>query len=203
MILRQPRLIVAMLCGMMSYGLMNLLMTATPIAMLGCGFTVDDSAWVIQWHALAMFLPSFFTGGLIVRFGVERIAFIGMGLLTLAGIMGLAGVTFANFAVGLILLGLGWNFGYVGGTTMVTECYFPEEKNKVQAVNDFAIFTTVALASITSGKLLDGIGWSAVNWAMFPLVGICLAGLFWISLIKRRERARSQSEPDAPVAIDI
>jgi MFS family permease len=202
-ILRQPRLIVAMLCGMMSYGLMNLLMTATPIAMLGCGFTVDDSAWVIQWHALAMFLPSFFTGGLIVRFGVERIAFIGMGLLTLAGIMGLAGVTFANFAVGLILLGLGWNFGYVGGTTMVTECYFPEEKNKVQAVNDFAIFTTVALASITSGKLLDGIGWSAVNWAMFPLVGICLAGLFWISLIKRRERARSQSEPDAPVAIDI
>ena len=202
-ILRQPQLIVAMLCGMMSYGLMNLLMTATPIAMLGCGFTVDDSAWVIQWHALAMFLPSFFTGGLIVRFGVERIAFIGMGLLTLAGIMGLAGVAFANFAVGLILLGLGWNFGYVGGTTMVTECYFPEEKNKVQAVNDFAIFTTVALASITSGKLLDGIGWSAVNWAMFPLVGICLAGLFWISLIKRRERARSRSEPDAPVAIDI
>ncbi len=202
-ILRQPRLIVAMLCGMMSYGLMNLLMTATPIAMLGCGFTVNDSAWVIQWHALAMFLPSFFTGGLIIRFGVERIALTGMALLALAGTAGLVGVAFTNFAVGLVLLGLGWNFGYVGGTTMVTECYRASEKNKVQAVNDFAVFTTVALASITSGKLLAGIGWSAVNWAMFPLVAICLSGLLWITLIKRRERARRATEPDATVAIDI
>jgi len=202
-ILAQPRLIVAMLCGMMSYGLMNLLMTATPLAMVGCGYTVDDSAWVIQWHALAMFLPSFFTGGLIARFGVERIAFTGMGLLTLSGITGLAGVAFSNFAVGLILLGLGWNFGYVGGTTMVTECYFPAEKNKVQAVNDFAVFTTVALASVVSGKLIEGIGWSAVNWAMFPLIALCLAGLAWITFINRQERRRSRAEAEDSLACDI
>ncbi len=202
-ILRQPRLIVAMLCGMMSYGLMNLLMTATPIAMRGCGFTVNDSAWVIQWHALAMFLPSFFTGGLIVRFGVEKIALTGMVLLTLAGVTGLAGITFANFAVGLVLLGLGWNFGYVGGTTMVTECYRSSEKNKVQAVNDFAIFSTVALASLTSGKLLDQIGWSAVNWAMFPLIIVCLAGLSWIALIARRDRRAARATADSTLACDI
>jgi len=190
-------------CGMMSYGLMNLLMTATPIAMVGCGYTVDDSAWVIQWHALAMFLPSFFTGGLIARFGVERIAFTGMGLLTLSAITGLAGVAFSNFAVGLILLGLGWNFGYVGGTTMVTECYFPAEKNKVQAVNDFAVFTTVALASIISGKLIEGIGWSAVNWAMFPLIALCLIGLAWITLINRREHRRARAKAENSMACDI
>jgi len=202
-ILAQPRLIVAMLCGMMSYGLMNLLMTATPLAMVGCGFTVDDSAWVIQWHALAMFLPSFFTGGLIARFGVERIAFTGMALLTLSGLTGLAGVAFSNFAVGLILLGLGWNFGYVGGTTMVTECYFPAEKNKVQAVNDFAVFTTVALASVVSGKLIEGIGWSAVNWAMFPLIALCLLGLAWITLINRREHRRARAKAEDSMACDI
>ena len=185
-ILKQPRLIVAILSGMMAYGMMNLVMTATPIAMVACGFTVDDSAWVIQWHALAMFIPSFFTGSLITRFGVERILAVGMVLLAMAGIAGLTGITFANFAVGLVLLGIGWNFGYVGGTAMVTECYRPSEKNKVQAVNDFCVFATVATASLTSGKLLDAIGWNAVNLALFPMVCLCLLALLWLGLNARK-----------------
>ncbi len=189
-ILRQPRLIVAIMCGMMAYGMMNLVMTSTPIAMVACGFTVDQSAWVIQWHALSMFLPSFFTGSLILRFGIERVVAVGMLLLSMAGIAGLTGITFVNFATGLVLLGIGWNFGYVGGTAMVTECYRPSEKNKVQAVNDFCVFATVATASLTSGKLLDAIGWSAVNMALFPMVGLCLLALAWLSLNSRRAASR-------------
>ncbi len=184
-ILRQPRLIVAIMSGMMAYGMMSLVMTSTPIAMVACGFTVDQSAWVIQWHALAMFVPSFFTGSLMLRFGVERVLAVGMFLLSMAGIAGLTGITFANFAVGLVLLGIGWNFGYVGGTAMVTECYRASEKNKVQAVNDFCVFATVAVASLTSGKLLDAIGWTAVNMALFPMVGLCLLALAWLSLNSR------------------
>ena len=189
-ILRQPRLIVAIMCGMMAYGMMNLVMTSTPIAMVACGFTVDQSAWVIQWHALAMFIPSFFTGSLISRFGVERVLAVGMILLSLAGIAGLSGIAFGNFAVGLVLLGIGWNFGYIGGTAMVTECYRASEKNKVQAINDFCVFATVATASLTSGKLLDAIGWSAVNMALFPMVGLCLLALAWLSFNSRRVASR-------------
>lgn len=185
-ILRQPRLLVAIMSGMMAYGMMNLVMTATPIAMQACGFTVDQSAWVIQWHALAMFVPSFFTGSLILRFGVERVLAFGMVLLAMAGIAGLTGISFANFAIGLVLLGIGWNFGFVGGTAMVTECYRASEKNKVQAVNDFCVFATVATASLMSGKLLDSIGWNAVNMALFPMVGLCLLAIAWLSLSSRR-----------------
>lgn len=179
-ILKNPRLVVAIIAGMVSYGVMNLLMTATPIAMVGHGFTVDDSAWVIQWHSLAMFGPSFFTGHLIARFGVERIIFTGLLLLVTAAIAGLAGVAFINFSVGLVLLGLGWNFGFIGATTMVTECYQPAEKSKVQAFNDFAVFATVAVASLTSGKLFASIGWDAVNMALFPMVAIAVLALIWL-----------------------
>jgi len=184
-ILSQPRLIVAILCGMMAYGMMNLVMTATPLAMVACGFTVDDSAWVIQWHALAMYIPSFFTGSLIARFGVEKVLASGMALLALAGAAGIAGIDYANFAIGLILLGIGWNFGYVGGTALVTECYRPSEKAKVQAVNDLCVFATVATASLTSGKLLAFFGWSAVNVAVFPMVGLCLAAIGWLVYDRR------------------
>lgn len=179
-ILKQPRLIVAIVAGMVSYGVMNLLMTATPIAMVACGFSIDDSAWVVQWHSLAMFGPSFFTGHLIARFGVERIIFAGLAMLVAAAIAGLLGISFINFSVGLILLGVGWNFGFIGATTMVTECYEPAEKSKVQAVNDFAVFVTVAVASLTSGKLFTSIGWSAVNIALFPMVAVAGAALIWL-----------------------
>ncbi|QPC44912.1 MFS transporter [Kaustia mangrovi] len=178
-LLRQPRLVVAVICGMMSYGMMNLVMTATPLAMVGCGHTVNDAAWVIQWHVLAMYVPSFFTGQLINRFGVEKIVATGMVFLAGAGFAALAGIGFGNFAVALVFLGVGWNFGFVGATTMVTDCYKPAEKNRVQAVNDFAIFATVAVASLSSGKLLDAIGWDAVNLALFPMIALVLAMLLW------------------------
>jgi MFS family permease len=187
-IIRQPRLIVAVATAMLAYGMMNLVMTATPIAMVDCGFNVKDASWVIQWHALAMFVPSFFTGHLIRRFGVEIISAIGMVLLAAAGIAGLAGISFENFAIGLILLGLGWNFGFIGGTTMLTDCYRPAEKNKVQALNDFTIFAVVATASLTSGKLLDWFGWGAVNIAVFPAVALALVMLGWLYSLKRLDQ---------------
>jgi predicted MFS family arabinose efflux permease len=187
-ILRQPRLVVAIACGMMSYGIMNLVMTATPIAMIDCGFSINESSWVIQWHVLAMFIPSFFTGTLITRFGVEKVTFFGLLILAGAGIAALLGISFANFAAALILLGLGWNFAFIGATTMVTDCYLPAERNKVQAVNDFAIFLTVAIASLVSGRLLDGLGWNAVNFALFPMVALALLLLLWQAAIPRHKR---------------
>ena len=187
-ILRQPRLLIAIACGTMSYGIMNLVMTATPIAMIDCGFGISASSWVIQWHVLAMFVPSFFTGSLIARFGVERITLVGLILLCGAGIAALLGLAFVNFAAGLILLGLGWNFAFIGATTMVTDCYRSAERNKVQAVNDFCIFLTVALASLSSGRLLDQWGWDAVNYAVFPMAGLAMLLLFWQVLPVGRKR---------------
>ncbi len=176
----QPRYIVAASTGMLSYGVMMLVMTATPVAMIACGFSVNDSSWVIQWHALAMFVPSFFTGHLITRFGAERIAAIGMACLIGAAVSGLLGINFSNFAVGLVLLGLGWNFGFIGGTTLLTGTYEPSERNKAQGLNDFLIFGTTALASLGAGKLLAWYGWNAVNVAVFPMVGVALAMIVWL-----------------------
>ena len=184
-IARQPRYIVAALTGMLSYGIMMLVMTATPVAMLGCGFSVQDSSWVIQWHALAMFVPSFFTGSLITRFGAARISAIGMVLLVGAAISGLMGIRFENFAVGLVLLGLGWNFGFIGGTTLLTTTYEPAERNKAQGLNDFLVFGTTALTSLSAGKLLAWFGWSAVNYAVFPMVALALAMIVWLALQRR------------------
>jgi MFS family permease len=178
----QPRYIVAATTGMLSYGVMMLVMTATPVAMIACGFTVGDSSWVIQWHALAMFAPSFFTGHLIIRFGAERISAVGMVLLTGAAVSGLLGINFGNFAVGLVLLGLGWNFAFIGGTTLLTGTYAPSERNKAQGLNDFLIFGTTALASLSAGWLLDRIGWDAVNYAVFPMVAVALAMIGWLLL---------------------
>ena len=185
-ILRQPRTVVAMVTAMLAFGLMNLVMTATPIAMVDCGFDKNAAFWVIQWHVLAMYVPSFFTGSLIIRFGVERICALGIVILAGAGLAALLGISFANFAVGLILLGLGWNFGYVGGTAMLTETYAPAERAKVQAVNDFAVSSTVAIASLTSGGLFDAMGWTGVNLAVFPAVAVALALLGWHGLVRRR-----------------
>jgi len=179
-IARQPRYIVAAMTAMLAFGIMVLVMTATPVAMLGCGFSVKDSSWVIQWHALAMFVPSFFTGSLIQRFGAEKVSAIGMLLLVGAAVSGLMGIHFENFAIGLILLGLGWNFGYIGGTSMLTETYEPEEKNKAQGLNDFLVFTTTAITSLMAGKLLAWFGWEGVNYAVFPMVVLALAMIVWL-----------------------
>lgn len=186
-IVRQPRAIVAIGCATLSYGMMNLVMTATPIAMVDCGFVSTDASWVIQWHVLAMFVPSFFTGHLIARFGVEKICLLGMGLLVFSAIVAMAGIDFANFAIALILLGLGWNFGFIGGTTLLTGTYAPTERGKVQGFNDFAISVTMAVASLASGKLLSGLGWNAVNLAVFPMAALAIALILWLA---RQPRTR-------------
>jgi len=185
-IARQPRYIVAALTAMLAYGIMMLVMTATPVAMLGCGFSVQDSSWVIQWHALAMFVPSFFTGSLITRFGAERVSAFGMVLLVAAAAAGLMGIHFENFAVGLVLLGLGWNFGFIGGTTLLTDTYEPEERNKAQGLNDFLVFATTAATSLSAGKLLAWFGWSGVNYAVLPMVVLALVMIGWLATHKRK-----------------
>lgn len=192
-ILRQPAMIVAVVCAMMSYGMMNLVMTATPLAMVGCGFSVDTAALVIQWHVLAMYLPSFFTGSLINRFGAQKIIATGMGLLGLAGIASLSGLHLANFGIGLVLLGIGWNFGFVGATAMLTGYYRPAEKNTVQGINDFCVFATVALASLSSGKLLHLVGWDAVNFALYPMITVALGLLLWLTLRMGRPQVPTSS----------
>ncbi len=185
-IARQPRFIVAVLCGMGSYGLMSLVMTAAPLAMVACGLGEDNAALGIQWHVLAMFGPSFFTGALIARFGVEVIVTIGMALLGACGIVALSGIELANFWGALILLGLGWNFGFIGATTMLTETYRPEERGKVQGLNDFLIFGSVAVASFSSGSLFTAAGWNVVNYVIFPIVGICMIALVAGAVFRRR-----------------
>ncbi len=189
-IARQPRYIVAALTAMLAYGIMMLVMTATPVAMLGCGFSVKDSSWVIQWHALAMFVPSFFTGSLIARFGAEKVSALGMLLLVGAAVSGLWGIQFENFAVGLVLLGLGWNFGFIGGTTMLTDTYEPEEKNKAQGLNDFLVFAMTAITSLSAGKLLAWFGWNGVNYAVFPMVVVALVMIGWLATHPKEKPAR-------------
>jgi predicted MFS family arabinose efflux permease len=185
-IARQPQYIVAATIGVCSFAIMLLVMTATPVAMNGCNFTSNDSTWVIQWHVLAMFAPSFFTGTIVARFGAERVAVGGMALLVGAALSGLAGINFSNFAIGMILLGLGWNFGFIGATTMLTATYEPGERNKAQGLNDFLIFTTNAVASFAGGKLLANWGWTSVNLAALPIVLVALAMIGWLMVHRRR-----------------
>jgi len=188
-IMAQPRFIVAAACGICSYALMSLVMTATPLAMIGCGLSSTDAALGIQWHVLAMFGPSFFTGNLIARFGRERIVSIGLTLLGGCAIIALMGVELAHFWSALILLGLGWNFGFIGATAMLTETYRSEERNMVQAANDFLVFGFVAFASFSSGALLNHFGWSTVNWLVFPFIVLCFLLLGWLALHEKRRAA--------------
>lgn len=181
----QPRFLVAVVAATLSYGMMNLVMTAAPIAMIDCGFTTANAAWVIQWHVMAMYVPSFFTGQIIVRVGAEKVCATGLFLLACAATAGLLGISFGHFAVTLVLLGLGWNFGFIGGTTLLTQCYRPEEREKVQGLNDFAVFGTVAIASLTSGKLLAWFGWASVNIAIFPPIAVALTLILWLMFRRR------------------
>ncbi len=185
-IIRQPRFIVAVVCGVVSYTLMNLVMTSAPLAMRMCGLSLSTSNWALQWHIIAMYAPSFFTGGLIARFGAQRIVAAGLLLTGMAAVAGLSGVTAMHFSAGMILLGLGWNFGFVGASAMVLETHRPEERNKVQSFNDFLVFGTMAVGSFWSGHLLVTLGWAAVNWVVFPPVTLALAVLTASSLLLRR-----------------
>lgn len=189
-IIRQPRFIVAALCGVITYTLMNLVMTSAPLAMRLCGLPLSASNATIQWHVVAMYGPSFFTGTLIARFGAQRVVAAGLMLLAAAAVTGLAGIELANFTVGLILLGVGWNFGFVGASSLVLETHRPEERTRVQSFNDFLVFGTMAIGSFSSGQLLVLYGWASVNWVVFPPVAIGLGALALSRLMRGRAQER-------------
>src|SRR6202020_864429 len=186
-IVRQPRFIAAALCGIISYPMMNLVMTSAPLAMKMCGLSVSDSNFGIQWHIVAMYGPSFFTGTLIARFGAPRIVALGLLLAAGAAIVGLSGITAMHFWATLIVLGIGWNFGFVGASALVLETHRPEERNKVQAFNDFLVFGMMAVGSFSSGQLLANYGWAAVNSVVFPAVALGIVVLLVVSFAKRQE----------------
>jgi MFS family permease len=194
MIARQPRFIAAALCGVISYPMMNLVMTSAPLAMKMCGLSVSDSNFGIQWHIVAMYGPSFFTGSLIARFGAPKIVALGLILEAVAAAIGLSGITAMHFWATLIVLGIGWNFGFVGASALVLETHRPQERNKVQAFNDFLVFGTMALGSFASGQLLANYGWSAVNIVVFPPVLLGLVVLAVASFAKRRRRLQPVDE---------
>jgi MFS family permease len=167
---RQPRLIGAVLCGVASYAMMNMVMTSAPVAMVDCNHSITDATLGLQWHVMAMFAPSFFTGALISRFGIDRVIWAGLAVMAAAMVVAMTGITVWHFWLALVLLGIGWNLSFVGATAMVTQCHRPNERNKVQAVNDFLVFGTMAVASFSSGQLLANFGWTVVNAVALPIV---------------------------------
>jgi MFS family permease len=183
--LRNPLFVVAVVCGVASYVLMNLIMTSAPLAMIDCGHSVTIATLGIQWHVLGMYAPSFFTGHLIVRFGVFRIMALGLAMLLVSGVIGIAGISVAHFWAGLALLGVGWNFAFIGATTLVTRCHRPEERNKVQSFNDFLIFGSMAIGSFVSGKVLVTLGWVPLNFLMLPPILVAGALLAWVAMRQR------------------
>lgn len=181
-IVRQPGFAVAVMCGAISYMVMNFLMTAAPLAMRLCGHNQASSNLGLQWHIIAMYGPSFFTGGLVTRFGAARVAIVGFALIGMAVFAGLRGIAVADFWLTLILLGIGWNFSFVGASTMVLDCHRPEEKAQVQSLNDFIIFGLMAVGSFTSGELLTLYGWDTVLWvSLAPLAMVVAALLLFIT----------------------
>jgi MFS family permease len=195
-IARQPRFIAAAICGVVSYSMMNLVMTSAPLAMKMCGLSLSDSNFGIQWHIVAMYGPSFFTGSLIARFGAPRIVAIGLALEALAAVIGISGITSMHFWVGLVVLGIGWNFGFIGASALVLETHRPQERNKVQAFNDFLVFGVMAVGSFSSGQLLASYGWSTVNAVVFPPVLLGLAVLALAGFAKRRAAQQTLAVPD-------
>ncbi|PVE23010.1 MFS transporter [Microvirga sp. KLBC 81] len=176
-IVRQPRFITAVICGVVSYTLMNFIMTAAPLAMRLCGLSQESSNLGLQWHIIAMYGPGFFTGRLITRFGAPRVVAAGLALTAVSAAIGLTGVDVAHFWLTLILLGVGWNFGFVGASALVLECHRPEERTRVQSLNDFLVFGTMAVGSFSSGSLLTTYGWDTVLWVSFFPLAVAVAAL--------------------------
>ena len=185
-LLKTPRIAVAVICAMVSYALMNLVMTSTPLAVVGCGFDKGNAADVVSMHVLAMYVPSFFTGHLIARFGVEKIVAAGLLILAGAGAVALQGVELENFFIALVLLGIGWNFGFIGATTMLAGSHEPHERGRMQGLNDLIVFGGVTMASFASGGLMNcsggdaQTGWTAVNLAMAPFLMLAGGALIWL-----------------------
>lgn len=194
-LIRNPTILVAMICATVSYALMNLVMTSSPLAVVGCGFDKGNAADVVTAHVLAMYAPSFFTGHLIARFGTERIIALGLTILAAAGAVAMAGVQLENFFIALVLLGLGWNFGFIGATTMLTSAQRPEERGRLQGLNDLVVFGGVTMASFSSGGLMNcsggsvQAGWQMVNLAMLPFLVLAGGALIWLWLRPEVRRA--------------
>lgn len=193
-LLKTPVIAVSIICAMVAYALMNLVMTSTPLAVVGCGFERNTAADIVSSHVLAMYIPSFFTGHLIARFGPIKIISIGLAILAAAGMVALTGVELGQFFVALILLGVGWNFGYIGATSMLSASYEPSERGRIQGLNDMLVFGGVMFASLASGGLMNcsggnaQAGWEAVNLAMIPFLTLAGAALIW--LVMRPQASR-------------
>jgi len=180
-IVRQPAFIVAVLGGMVAYGVMNFVMTSTPLAMAACGHPFDDTASVIKWHVFAMFAPSFFTGHIIKRFGTPQVMMVGAAIMALCVAINLGGVSYLHFWAALALLGLGWNFLFVGATTLLTTTYRPAERAKVQALNDLLVFGTVATSAFSAGFAHYAVGWQAINLGVGPVLAVAVLATLWLA----------------------
>ena len=187
-LLREPAFFVATLGAALGYGVMNLLMAATPLAMQVCGYDFADAAFVLEWHVIGMFAPGFFTGHLIKRFGVLVVMGVGVLLNAACVAVALAGVEIAHFTVALTLLGVGWNFLFTGSTTLAMQAYRPEEKDRAQAAINFCVFATMALTSFASGALVTTQGWTLLNWGSLLPIGLTGAGLAWLAWRQRQIR---------------
>ena len=190
-LLREPIIVVAIICATVAYALMNLVMTSTPLAVVGRGFETSNAADVVSAHVLAMFAPSFFTGHLIARFGVRTIVALGLVILGGAGVVAISGVELPHFFIALILLGLGWNFAFIGATTMLAQSHNLAERGRIQGVNDAVVFGGVTIASLSSGQLMNcsgsdvETGWQLVNMAMVPFLVLAGGALIWLSLYRK------------------
>lgn len=189
-IMRQPVFIVAALASGLGYGVMNLLMAATPIAMQTCGLPFSDAAFVLEWHVIGMFAPGFITGHLIKRFGVLRIMGVGVLLNALCIAIALSGISLHQFLAALFLLGVGWNFLFTGSTTLALQAYRPEEKDKAQGALNFCVFITLALSSLASGVLVTTQGWQVLNWGSLVPVAITAMALWWLARVRKAAHNR-------------
>jgi MFS family permease len=190
-IVRQPVFIVAALSAGLGYGLMNLLMTATPLAMSFCSHPYAQAAFVIEWHVVGMYAPGFVTGSLIKRFGVLNVILAGVLVMAAGAVVALNGTTVAHFVVALTLIGAGWNFMYIGGTTLLTEVYTPSERARTQGANDFIVFSIMGVSSLASGALVSAAGWEAMNWGVLPF--LALIAIVVMAFARRRRRAAVRS----------
>jgi len=183
-IIAQPKFAVALLCAVSTYALMSFVMTGAPLAMVGCGFSTNEATLGISWHVMAMFAPSFFTGRIISRYGAEKVVAAGLVMLIACAAVALSGIALWQFWTALILLGLGWNFGFIGATAMVANAYRPSEKGRAQGFHDFVLFSTVAFGSLMSGVTYNAYGWDMLNWVVFPVAAVCLVALGWLRVAR-------------------
>ena len=188
-IMRQPVFVVAALAGALSYGIMNLFMTSTPLAMHAHHHHFNSAAFVLEWHVVGMYGPSFFTGSLIQRFGVLQVILAGIALLFGSVLCALAGTGVVNFWLAMFVLGVGWNFMYVGGSTLLSECHTPAERAKTQAANDLMVFITMVISSMSSGMLLNVSGWHAVNYGTIPFLLLALGVTLWLMWLRRNGKS--------------